>query len=327
MKPEGCASDTNGRTVAPLDLSIVIPLHDEEENVPLLFPRIEEACDPLGIDYEVILVNDASRDRTWEAMNALRPRRCELVLVDLLRNCGQTPAMAAGFDLARGKVVVTLDGDLQNDPADIPALLAECARGHELVCGRRAKRKDKLWSRKIPSFCANWLIRRLTRVRIRDLGCSLKAYRRSLVARMRLYSDMHRFLPFISHQFGARIAEVDVRHHPRIHGRTKYGLSRTWKVLADLLALKVLVHYYRRLFLWFVLMAAPVLLAFAALLWGSFTAPAEHRQVLLGSALVVGSLGLFVGLLGLVSELVLKGEWHEFDRLLLVDDRTGETLS
>lgn len=309
-----------------VDLSIVIPLHDEEDNVGLLYPRIEEACAPLGIRFETILVDDASRDATWERMNGLEARAGDLVLVQLRRNSGQTPAMAAGFDLARGDWVVTMDGDLQNDPSDIPALLDECQKGYDLVCGWRKNRQDKLWTRKVPSKCANWLIRKVTGVTVHDYGCSLKAYRRTLVRRMRLYNDMHRFLPFISQQVGARVGEVVVKHHPRIHGRTKYGLSRTWKVLLDLLSLKVLVHYYRRLLIWFVIMALPVLLVFGILTVGSFRAPAANRPVIIGATVVVGMLALFIGALGLVSEIVLRANWKEFDQLLVIEDRTGEAL-
>lgn len=307
-----------------MNLSIVIPVHDEEDNVGLLLPRIEEACAPLGATFEVIFVDDASRDRTWERLNALQPSAGELVLVRLMRNCGQTPAMAAGFEVARGDILVTMDGDLQNDPSDIPALLEKMGEGHDMVCGWRKNRQDKLWSRKVPSKIANWLIRKLTRVTIRDYGCSLKAYRRELVRRMRLYSDMHRFLPFIAQQVGASVTDIPVKHHARVHGVTKYGLNRIWKVLVDLLSLKLLVHYYRRLLLWFALMSLPVFAVFAVLLVGSFRAPVETRQVVIGTTVVVGTLGVFIGILGLASELVLKANWREFDRLLVVDDRTGE---
>jgi len=307
-----------------VNLSIVIPVHDEEDNVGLLLPRIEEACAPLGATFEVIFVDDASRDRTWERLNALQPSAGELVLVRLMRNCGQTPAMAAGFEVARGDILVTMDGDLQNDPSDIPALLEKMGEGHDMVCGWRKNRQDKLWSRKVPSKIANWLIRKLTRVTIRDYGCSLKAYRRELVRRMRLYSDMHRFLPFIAQQVGASVTDIPVKHHARVHGVTKYGLNRIWKVLVDLLSLKLLVHYYRRLLLWFALMSLPVFAVFAVLLVGSFRAPVETRQVVIGTTVVVGTLGVFIGILGLASELVLKANWREFDRLLVVDDRTGE---
>ncbi len=310
-----------------MDLSIVIPLHGEEDNVPLLFPQIEAACDPLGIDYEVILVDDVSKDRTWERMNELKPNKCELILVRLLRNSGQTPAMAAGFDLSRGKILVTLDGDLQNDPSDIPALLAEFEKGYEMVTGWRMNRQDKVLTRKIPSKCANWLIRKITGVTMRDYGCSLKAYSRALVDRMRLYSDAHRFLPFISQQVGARITEIGVKHHARVHGVTKYGLSRIWKVLADLLSLKVIVHYYRDLMLWFVLMSLPVWGLFFFMIYASSRAPAEQRAIHIGATVVVGSLALFISMIGLVSDLVLKSNWQEFDRLVVVDDRTGETLA
>ena len=308
-----------------VDLSVVVPLYDEEENVTLLFPGIEAACASLGVRYEVILVDDASKDSTWERMCELEPGAGELVLARLRRNSGQTAAMAAGFDLARGSVVVSMDGDLQNDPSDIPALVEKCGEGYDLVCGWRKDRQDKLWSRKIPSKCANWLIRRVTGVKVHDYGCSLKAYRQGLVRRMRLYNDMHRFLPFISQQVGARVAELPVKHHARIHGVTKYGLSRVWKVLLDLLSLKVLVHYYRRLLRWFLMMSVPVVAMFLVMLVA--TLAEERPMVFIGVTAIVGSLGIFIAFLGLISEMVLNRNRDVFDGLLVIDSGTGEAVS
>ncbi len=305
------------------ELSIVIPVHDEEENVGILHPRIEQVCASLGVSFEIIFVDDASRDATWERLQALQPVAGDLVLLRLGRNCGQTPAMAAGFETARGRILVTMDGDLQNDPADIPLLLDRCREGYDLVCGWRKDRKDKLWTRKIPSRCANWLIRKVTGVNVHDYGCSLKAYRVDLVRRLRLYSDMHRFLPFVSQQVGARVTEVPVRHHPRIHGRTKYGLGRVFRVLFDLVALKLLVHYCRRLLHWFLLMALPVVAVFLFLLDRSLNGPEEGRQIVIGLTVLAGTLAVFIGLLGLASELVFKTIWREFDQLLVIDDGAG----
>ena len=306
------------RVVGTLALSVVVPLHNEEENVPRLFPALEEACGPMGVDYEVIFVDDGSTDGTWEALQRLQPGSSRLVCARLGRNSGQTPAMAAGFELSRGDVVVTMDGDLQNDPADIPELVQQCAEGSDLVCGWRRDRQDKLWTRKIPSKCANWLIRKVTGVHIHDYGCSLKAFRRGLVDGMRLYSDMHRFLPFVAQRSGARISERVVRHHARRYGVTKYGLGRTWKVLFDLVSLKLLVHYFRRPLLGFALLALlPVLLG-TAVLWAAL-AGGTGGTVLFGSGVVLVSMGFFVLLLGLLSDLALRGEWREFEQLLVQD--------
>ncbi|MFQ5845974.1 MAG: glycosyltransferase family 2 protein [Planctomycetota bacterium] len=313
--------------VASLDLSVVVPLHDEEESVPRLQPRIEAACAGLGRSFEIILVDDGSTDRTWDRMNELTCSAGELVLVALRRNCGQTPAMAAGFALARGEVVVAMDGDLQNDPADIPALLDECAKGYDLVCGWRRNRQDKLWTRKIPSRCANWLIRKVTGVHIHDYGCSLKAYRGDLVRNLRLYSDMHRFLPFVAQKIGARVTEIVVRHHPRRYGRTKYGLSRTWKVLVDLVSFKMLVHHHRRIFRWFCLLALPVLLVAAGAFLGTLFADPPGRNVLFGCGLVLGTLGLFIVFLGLVGDLVVAGDPAEYEELRLLEPRRWSTVS
>ena len=192
--------------------------------------------------------------------------------------------------------------------------------------GQVFDRQDKLLSRRIPSKCANWLIRRITGVKVHDYGCSLKAYSRSLVKGMRLYSDMHRFLPFISQQVGARVSETPVNHRARVHGVSKYGLNRIWKVLADLLTLKVLVHYHMRLRFWFAIMSVPLFALFLGLLTAHMVS-VHDTYVLLACAVVVGSLGLFVGTLGLLSEMILHDNHEEFDRLLVIDAHTGEALS
>jgi glycosyltransferase involved in cell wall biosynthesis len=311
--------------VAAVDLSVVVPLHNEEESVVLLQPKIEEACASTGRPFEIILVDDGSTDRTWERMRELTCSAGELILVALRGNCGQTPAMAAGFEIARGEIVVAMDGDLQNDPADIPAMLAKCSEGYELVCGWRKNRQDKLWTRKIPSRCANWLIRRVTGVGVHDYGCSLKAYRGDLVRNLRLYSDMHRFLPFVAQKIGARVGEIVVRHHARRYGKTKYGLSRTWKVLADLVSLKMLIHHHRRIFRWFCLLALlPLLLAAAAFVATALAEPV-NRTVLFGSGLVLATLGLFVVFLGLVGDLVVTGDPAEYEELRLLEPQGGRT--
>ncbi len=299
------------------DLSIVVPLHNEEENVGRLHPRIVAACDPLGVRYEAIYVDDGSTDGTWAELRKLNGGAGEIVCAQLARNSGQTPAMAAGFRLARGRIVVSMDGDLQNDPADIPRLLEKCDEGYDLVCGWRKNRQDKLISRKIPSKCANWLIRKVTGVQVHDYGCSLKAYRRPLVQRMRLYSDMHRFLPFISQMSGARVTELPVNHAPRIYGTTKYGIGRTWKVLFDLITLKMLVHYSSRSLFWFFGLAIVPLMLSAGFMITTVVGGIENAVVLFGCGIAFGTLGVFMLFLGLLSGILLGSDRREFEHLIV----------
>ncbi len=225
-------------------LSVVVPMYNEEDSAG---PLVEAVRSALGDAYawELILVDDGSRDRTVERIQALVAADPRVRLVRLARNYGQTPAMQAGFDAARGDVVVTMDGDLQNDPRDIPAVLARLDEGYDLVAGYRERRQDVFLKRRLPSMIANWLIRQATGVPIRDNGCSLKAFRRPVVDQLHLYSDMHRFIPAVAAATaGARITEMPVRHHARRFGQSKYGLSRIAKVLADLLVI-IMIRSFR----------------------------------------------------------------------------------
>jgi len=225
----------------------VIPLYNEEASVRPLVEKLLEALHPLGLSFELILVDDGSRDGTSEVLRGLAARVPELVVVLLRRNYGQTAAMAAGFDTSRGEVIVTLDGDLQNDPADIPLLLEELERQQlDLVSGWRHRRQDNTLSRLLPSLLANRLIAGVTGVRLHDYGCSLKAYRREVVADMNLYGELHRFLPALAFIEGARIGEVKVNHHPRRYGSSKYGIDRTFRVLMDLLTVWFMKRFLTR---------------------------------------------------------------------------------
>jgi glycosyltransferase involved in cell wall biosynthesis len=224
----------------PPDLSVVVPLYNEEANVRPLYEAVRSALSD-GPGWELLLVDDGSADATAERARELSRGDGRVRVVRLARNFGQTAAMQAGFDQAAGRIVVSMDGDLQNDPRDIPMLVRELEKGYDLVAGDRVRRQDSLLTRKVPSWLANRLIRVITGVDIRDNGCSLKAYRRELLERIRLYSDMHRFIPAVAAgTAGARITEVPVRHHARKHGRSKYGPSRVGKVLADILAIKMI---------------------------------------------------------------------------------------
>jgi glycosyltransferase involved in cell wall biosynthesis len=229
-----------------MDLSIVVPLYNEEGSLKLLVEQLLAAVRPLAVPFELVLVDDGSRDGTASALGQLAHQVPELVAVLLRRNYGQSAAMAAGFDASRGAVIVTLDGDLQNDPADIPLLLEQIEQGYDLVSGWRHQRQDASLSRLLPSHLANRLIGRVTGVRLHDYGCSLKAYRREVVEDLNLYGELHRFLPALAFIEGARISEVQVGHHPRRFGQSNYGIDRTFRVLMDLLTVWFMKRFLTR---------------------------------------------------------------------------------
>lgn len=222
--------------------SIVIPIYNEEDNIDALYGAITGA---LGADedYEIIMVDDGSSDGSYPALQNLAQRDPRLKVIRLRRNFGQTAAMSAGFDAARGEVIIPMDGDLQNDPSDIPRLLEKLHEGYDVVSGWRSDRKDTFITRKIPSILANRLISSFTGVHLHDYGCTLKAYRREVLEGINLYGEMHRFVPALASQVGARVAELPVKHHPRLHGQSKYGISRTLRVILDLMTVKFLLSY------------------------------------------------------------------------------------
>ncbi len=225
-----------------MTLSVVIPLYNEEENVQMLLERLKGALDPLNKEYEIIFVDDGSTDRTLSILEEIQAKDKTVVVLSLRRNFGQTAAFAAGFDFARGDVIVTMDGDLQNDPADIPKML-ELIKDNDLVSGWRKKRKDPFFTRRLPSIMANWLISNVTGVKLHDYGCSLKVYRRDVIKNLKLYGEMHRFIPAVASWYGVRIAEVETIHHQRLRGKSKYGISRTIKVVLDLITVKFLQSF------------------------------------------------------------------------------------
>ncbi len=228
------------------DVSVVLPIKDEIESLPHLLEAIASTFQGTGYSYEIICVDDGSTDGSPQWLKEQAQVQNHLKAVILRRNYGQTAAMSAGFHHAAGKVIVTLDADLQNDPADIPMLLAKLEEGYDLVSGWRKNRQDGALKRLLPSKIANWLIRRITGVKIHDYGCSLKAYRAELVADMNLYGELHRFLPALAYIEGARITEMPVRHHARRFGSSKYGLSRTFRVLMDLFTIAFMKKFLTR---------------------------------------------------------------------------------
>ncbi len=304
----------SGQIADQIDLSVVAPLYNESQNVAPLVEWILEAMATYPGRFEVILVDDGSRDDTWVRVAAAAAADPRVRGIGLGRNVGQTAAMMAGFDHAQGRVVVSLDGDLQNDPRDIPALLAKLEEGYDLVCGWRQQRQDTFLLRKVPSWVANRIIRRLTGVQITDNGCSLKAYRRDLLDRISLYAEQHRFIPALSASVGARITEMPVRHHARRFGESKYGISRTVKVLVDLLTLKMITTFRSRPLLGFGALAVPLglgmlLFASMALIAAARFSPSKAEALVFpGAALVCAGAAFYLLMLGLVAEVAVNSE-------------------
>jgi glycosyltransferase involved in cell wall biosynthesis len=303
------------------ELSIVVPLYNEEESLRPLYGAITHAVAPLGISFEIVFVDDGSRDATVRIADEIARSDPRVCLVKFRRNYGQTPAMAAGIAQANGDVIVTMDGDLQNDPTDIGALLRKIDEGYDIVVGWRFDRQDKLVSRKIPSRIANALIAKVTGVPIKDNGCSLKAYRASLIKKIPLYSEMHRFIPAMASIAGPKIAEIKVQHHARQFGSSKYGLSRIYKVLLDLMVIKTVASFTARPMLWFGMLSIPMLLAAAiAFAWTivQFASDGTLSLPIAGCGVIFLSSAIILMGSGAIGELVYKlGDMreHEFSGL------------
>lgn len=251
-------------------LSIVVPIYNEEESLQPLYDAIRTACEQNGQSYEIVFVDDGSQDQTFALIEDLHKKNPGVTVIRFRKNFGQTAAMAAGFRAARGQFIISMDGDLQNDPSDIPRLMAKIEEGYDVVCGWRKERKDKFLSRRFPSLIANWLIGKITGVPIHDNGCSLKAYRASIIKRVALYSELHRFIPAMSTLAGARITELIVTHHPRKFGTSKYGISRAWRVFLDLFLVKMVTGFAVRPAIWFGTLAIPGTLLGGLSLLGMF---------------------------------------------------------
>jgi glycosyltransferase involved in cell wall biosynthesis len=298
-----------------VELSVVVPVYDEEQNVEPLYRALTATLRRLDRSYEIIAVDDGSRDRTYQKLVELAAGDHRLRLVKLRRNFGQTAALVAGFDHASGAVLVPMDGDLQNDPEDIPRLLEKLDEGYDVVSGWRTERQDSAVFRRLPSRMANWLIGRVTGVRLHDYGCTLKAYRADVARETRLYGEMHRFMPALAYQAGARIAEIPVRHHPRKFGRSKYGLRRTMKVLLDLLTVKFLSGYATKPS--YVFGGSGAVLCFLGTIAAAWTAYERfvngvyaYKQPSLLVAVFLFSIGLNLILMGLLAELIVR-TYHE----------------
>lgn len=226
-----------------LDLSVVIPVFNEESSLESLHQELEGVLSGLGLTYEIIAVDDGSTDKSFEKLKEIQQRQPHLHIIRFRRNFGQTAALSAGFRYARGRVIVPMDADGQNDPADIPRLLEKLQEGYDIVSGWRKERKDNTVTRTLPSRIANWMIGRITGVRLHDYGCTLKAYRAESLKSIRLYGEMHRFIPALARWGGGKVTELVVNHRPRQHGKTKYGLNRVFKVLLDLITIKFLESF------------------------------------------------------------------------------------
>ena len=299
------------------DLSIVVPVYDEEESLPRLHQEIRRHVGGMGRSWEVIYVDDRSKDSSYEVLKGFHSEDPEHVrVVRFRRNFGQTAAMAAGFEHSRGAVVVTLDADLQNDPADIPTLVEELESGFDIVVGWRKNRQDGFLLRRLPSIMANRLIARVSGAHIHDTGCTLKAFRRELVQNLPIYAEQHRFLPVLALGSGARIGEVVVHHRPRIYGRSKYGISRAVRVALDLLSVKMLASFSQAPLHYFALLAAPFAMASVGFMlnvvwhFGEVTFRNNWGQAALLTFMLMSMVGVYFLMLGLLAELVVKAFRH-----------------
>jgi glycosyltransferase involved in cell wall biosynthesis len=298
-----------------MDISLIAPVYNEEQNLPLLFDAIRAVVEPLAHSWEIIFVDDGSQDHSRSILEALYEKDPDHVrVIEFRRNFGQTAAIAAGIDHSNGEVIILLDADMQNDPADIPTLLAKLDEGYDLVSGWRRNRKDNALTRNLPSHIANWLISTVTGVHLHDYGCTLKAYRRDVLEGFHLYGEMHRFIPVFAHSVGARITEVEVHHNPRKFGKAKYGLERTLKVVLDLFTVKFLLDYSSKPIYLFggaglVLMflgLADLLYLFIRRFWG---VPAATSPLLL-VGVTFAIMGFQSILMGLIAELLVR-TYHE----------------
>ena len=300
-------------------LSVIIPLYNEVESVRMLHEKLQNVLEEQDCFYEIIYVDDGSRDATYEQLEQLAIHDPHVEVVRLSRNFGQTAALAAGVAQSRGRVLIFMDGDLQNDPVDIPRLLAKLNEGYDVVSGWRKKRKDAQLSRKLPSWLANRLISKVTGVHLHDYGCTLKAYRKEIFQHIRLYGEMHRFLPAYAALTGARIAEIEVAHHPRRFGVSKYGISRTARVILDLLTVKFLGRYATKPLHAFGTPGLVTLVLGGLLFMGAVARAAlpsssakarVDRTALLPLSFYLSGIGMQSIMLGLIAELLIR-TYHE----------------
>ncbi len=314
-----------------LDLSVVIPLFNEEESIKPLYEGLHSVLMALNKTFEIIFINDGSSDGSYDLLCRLADQDNALKVINLRRNFGQTAAMAAGFDYAEGEIIIPMDGDLQNDPADIAVLLAKLDEGFDVVSGWRKDRQDKEVLRKLTSRMANWLIGVITGVKLHDSGCSLKAYRAEILKGTRLYGEMHRFIPALANLMGARICEVPVRHHARRFGRSKYGFKRILKVLLDLITVKFLADFSTKPLYMFggigaVLFAIAVLAGAETLFEKYAYGVYVHNNPFILIAVFLAILGVNFIVMGLLAELIVR-TYHESQGKPIYHIRDSKNLS
>jgi len=297
------------------DISTVIPVFNEAENLEQLYQELVDALEKTGRAFELIFIDDGSVDPSWTVLKGLQQKDRRVKLIRLRRNFGQTAALAAGFDHSRGEIIVSLDADLQNDPNDIPALVRKLEEGYDIVSGWRKSRKDKFFTRRVPSFIANTLISRLTRVKLHDFGCTLKAFRSEVIKNIKLYGELHRFIPAIASQLGVQTTEVEVNHRPRKHGKSKYSIFRFTTVILDMMTVKFLLSYSTRPLQVFGLIGlGSTIVGLVISIWLSvqrlfFGQSLANRPVLLLAVLLI-VIGIQFIVLGLLAEIMVR-TYHE----------------
>lgn len=292
-------------------VSVIIPVFNEEDSLKPLISRTVSVLDPLGVDFEIIAVNDGSRDRSQSVLAELAETEPRLKVICLARNFGQTAAMMAGFEHSQGTIIVPIDSDLQNDPNDIPRLLAKLDEGYDVVSGWRRNRKDARIRRNFLSRCANFLISRISGVRLHDYGCSLKAYRRAVIGQVKLYGEMHRFIPIYASWYGARITEIEVTHHPRQFGKSKYGMIRVLKVTLDLIVVCFLDRWIQKpIYIFGSFGLLWLFVSFATLMYVFWLKIVEHQSMILTPLPILVAMAFMMGvmsiLIGLLAEIAVR---------------------
>ena len=298
-----------------LDLSIVIPVYNERESISKLHQKLDKTLSGMGLKYEVLLIDDGSIDGTFQELLKIHKKNKSFKIIKFRRNFGQTAAMSAGFYYAEGKVIITLDADLQNDPRDIPKMLKKLEEGYDIVSGWRKNRKDKAVSRRFPSIVANKIISGLTRVHLHDYGCTLKAYRREIIKNIDLYGEMHRYIPAVASWMGVQVTEIPVSHHSRKYGKSKYGISRTIRVILDIITIKFLLSYSQRPIQVFGLMglistsAGLITTAYLIIMRSFFNQSLADRPLFMISIFMI-FIGIQLITMGLLAEILMR-VYHE----------------
>lgn len=294
-----------------LALSVISPVYNEQENLPVLYQRLTEVLARIGKSYEIVLVNDGSTDRSWQVMIGLAKQDPRVKVIDLRRNSGQTAALMCGIDHSSGAILIPIDADLQNDPADIPRLLAKLDEGYDVVSGWRENRQDAKIRRTLISRMANWMISRISGVQLRDYGCSLKAYRREVLDGVRLYGEMHRFVPIYASWMGARITEISVHHSARLYGKSNYGLERILKVVLDILVVKFMDrHLVKPIYVFGGLGFSALVLSFVCLIWALALKYLDHTSLVQTPLPLLSAMAFLAGimaiLMGIFAEILVR---------------------